>query len=151
MTMPNMPDISLDNGRTPTPQALTMMLCDSVWRDPSTGKTFIQGGFTALTAPEFPCVLSRFSAYVALTRISSAVPINLRLVLLSEDGSDPKDVSSAQANVDSRDPLAVAEGEFVFQDVVFERPGEYRLVLECDGETLLERRLVAVPGSGHRP
>ena len=147
MTMPDSPH----NGQPPTPQALTMMLCDSVWRDPSTGKTFIHGGFTALTAPEFPCAVAKFSAYVALTQIHNAVAINLRLILLSEDGSDPKDVSSAQAKVDSNDPLAVAEGEFVFQDVVFERPGEYRFVLECDGETLLERRLVAVPGGGQRP
>ena len=147
MTMSDSPH----NGHTPTPQALTMMLCDSVWRDPSTGKTFIQGGFTALTAPEFPCAVSKFSAYVALTQIRSAVEINLRLVLVSEDESDPKDVSSAQAKVDSHDPLAVAEGDFVFQDVVFERPGEYRFVLECDGEPLLERRLVAVPGGGQRP
>ena len=151
MTMPDIPDTPHDNGHTQTPQALTMMLCDSVWRDPSTGKTFIQGGFTALTAPEFPCALSKFSAYVALTQIRSTVAINLRLVLLSEDGSDPKDVSSAQAKVDSSDPLAVAEGEFLFQDVVFERPGEYRIVLECDGEPLLERRLVATPSVGQRP
>ncbi len=147
MTMSDSPH----NGHTSKPQALTMMLCDSVWRDPSTGKTFIQGGFTALTAPEFPCVVSKFSAYVALTQIRSTVEINLRLILVSEDESDPKDVSSAQAKVDSHDPRAVAEGDFVFQDVVFERPGEYRFVLECDGELLLERRLVAVPGGGQRP
>ena len=39
---------------------------------------------------------------------------------------------SAQAKVDSNDPLAVAEGKFLFQDVVFKRPGEYRFVLDCD-------------------
>ena len=139
------------NGEPAKPQVLSMMLCDAVWRDPSTGKTFIQGGFTALTAPEFPCAVAKFSAYVALTQIHNAVAINLRLILLSEDGSDPRDVSSAQANVDSRDPLAVAEGEFLFQDVVFERPGEYRFVLECDGDTLLERRLVAIPKGVRQP
>ena len=128
-----------------------MMLCDAVWRDPSTGKTFIQGGFTALTAPEFPCALAKFSAYIAMTQISGAVPINLRLVLLDEEGSGTQDISSAQAKVDSNDPRAVAEGEFVFQDVVFEHPGEYRLLLECDGDHLLERRLVAIPKSVHRP
>ena len=128
-----------------------MMLCDAVWRDPSTGKTFIQGGFTALTAPEFPCALAKFSAYIAMTQISGAVPINLRLVLLDEEGSGTQDISSAQAKVDSHDPLAVAEGEFLFQDVVFERPGEYRFVLECDGDTLLERRLVAIPRGVQQP
>ena len=50
------------NGEPAKPQVLSMMLCDAVWRDPSTGKTLIQGGFTALTAPEFPCVLATFSA-----------------------------------------------------------------------------------------
>ena len=139
------------NGESAKPQVLSMMLCDAVWRDPSTGKTFIQGAFTALTAPEFPCALAKFSAYVAMTQISGAVPINLRLVFVDEDGSDPKDISSAQAKVDSNDPLAVAEGEFLFQDVVFERPGEYRFVLECDGDTLLERRLVAIPKGVSQP
>jgi len=128
-----------------------MMLCDAVWRDPSTGKTFIQGGFTALTAPTFPCALPKFSAYIAMTQISGAVPINLRLVYVDEEGSGLQDISSAQAKVDSHDPLAVAEGEFIFQDVVFERPGEYRLVLECDGDTLLERRLVAIPRGERQP
>ena len=120
-----------DNGDTKTrPQALTMMLCDAVWRDPSTGKTFIQGGFTAITAPEFPCAIKKFSAYVALTQISGPVPINLRLIFVDEEGSDTKDITTAQAKVDSYDPLAVAEGEFLFQDVIFEKPGEYRLILE---------------------
>lgn len=136
---------STHNGESTKPQVLSMMLCDAVWRDPSTGKTFIQGGFTALTAPEFPCVLPKFSAYVAMTQISGAVPINIRLVFVDEEESDPKDISSAQAKVNSNDPLAVAEGEFLFHDIVFDRPGEYRFVLECNGETLLERRLVATP------
>lgn len=145
-----MSDTQLNGGKT-KPQALTMMLCDAVWRDPFTGKTFIQGGFTALTAQEFPCAVEKFSAYVALTQISGAVPINLRLVFVDDEGSGAKDISSAQAKVDSYDPLAVAEGEFVFQDVVFERPGEYRFVLECDGDPLLERRLVAIPKGVRQP
>ena len=142
---------STHNGASDKPQVLSMMLCDAVWRDPSTGKTFIQGGFTALTAPEFPCALAKFSAYIAMTQISGAVPINLRLVFVDDDGTDPKDISSAQAKVDSHDPLAVAEGEFLFHDVVFDRPGEYRFVLECDGNTLLERRLVAIPRGVPQP
>ena len=136
---------STHNGESAKPQVLSMMLCDAVWRDPSTGKTFIQGGFTAITAPQFPCAVAKFSAYIAMTQISGSVPINLRLIFVDDDGSDSKDISSAQAKVDSHDPLAVAEGEFLFHDIVFERPGEYRFVLECDGETLLERRLVATP------
>ena len=136
---------STHNGESTKPQVLSMMLCDAVWRDPSTGKTFIQGGFTAITAPQFPCAVAKFSAYIAMTQISGSVPINLRLIFVDDDASEPKDISSAQAKVDSHDPLAVAEGEFLFQDVVFEQPGEYRLVLECDGDTLLERRLVAIP------
>jgi hypothetical protein len=136
---------STHNGESAKPQVLSMMLCDAVWRDPSTGKTFIQGGFTAITAPQFPCAVAKFSAYIAMTQISGSVPINLRLIFVDDDGSEPKDISSAQAKVDSHDPLAVAEGEFLFHDIVFERPGEYRFVLECDGETLLERRLVATP------
>ncbi len=142
---------STHNGEPTKPQVLSMMLCDAVWRDPSTGKTFIQGGFTALTAPAFPCAVAKFSAYIAMTQISGAVPINLRLVYVDEEGSGLQDISSAQAKVDSHDPLAVAEGEFIFQDVVFERPGEYRLVLECDGDTLLERRLVAIPRGERQP
>ena len=133
------------------PKALSMMLCDAVWRDPSTGKTFIQGGFTAVTAREFPCSIPRFCAYIALTEICGEIPIKIRLVHLDGDDTDPKEISSAQAKVNSDDPLAVAEGECVFQDVVLEKPGEYRLVLECDGEPLLERRLVAIPTGDQQP
>ncbi len=146
-----MSEIQHDDVKNLKPQALTMMLCDAVWRDPSTGKTFIQGGFTALTAPEFPCAVEKFSAYVAMTQISGSTPINLRLIFVDEEGSDPKDISTAQVKVDSHDPLAVAEGEFLFQDVVFEQPGEYRFVLECGGDTLLERRLVAIPKGVRQP
>jgi hypothetical protein len=32
-----------------------------------------------------------------------------------------------------------------------ERPGEYRLILECNGETLLERRLIALPDGNMHP
>ena len=145
-----MPESEHD-GPSGRPQALAMMLCDAVWRDPSTGKTFIQGGFTAVSAREFPCVLSRFSAYIALTDLVGAVPIRIRLVYLDGNGAPPQEVNSAQAKVDSGDRLAVAEGECLFQDVVFERPGEYRLILECDGEPVLERRLMAMPAGAHRP
>ena len=142
---------STHNGESAKPQVLSMMLCDAVWRDPSTGKTFIQGGFTAITAPAFPCAVAKFSAYIAMTQISGAVPINLRLVFVDDATTEPKDISSAQAKVDSHNPLAVAEGEFLFHDVVFDRPGEYRFILECEGNTLLERRLVAIPRSVPQP
>jgi hypothetical protein len=142
---------SSHNGAPGKPQVLSMMLCDAVWRDPSTGKTFIQGGFTAISAPQFPCAVAKFSAYIAMTQISGAVPINLRLVFVDDATTEPKDISSAQAKVDSHDPLAVAEGEFLFHDVVFDRPGEYRFILECEGNTLLERRLVAIPRGVPQP
>ena len=136
---------SAKKGPVTKPKPLTMMLCDAVWRDPSTGKTFIQGGFTAVSAREFPCGIPKFSAYIALTEINGVVPIKIRLVHVDGYESGPKEISAAQAKVSSDNPLAVAEGEIIFQDVVFERPGEYRLVLECDGDTLLERRLIALP------
>lgn len=62
------------------PYALALVVCDAIWRDPSTGKRTILGCFSAILADEFPATHPGMAVYAAITDGHGTVPIALRLV-----------------------------------------------------------------------
>jgi hypothetical protein len=63
---------------------LAVVLCGQAWQDPSTGKWFILGTFTRLSARSFPATVPSIVVYTALTGGQGEVA--LRLVLRDADG-----------------------------------------------------------------
>ena len=121
------------------PYPLAMVICDAVWRDPSTGKHTLLGCFNGIAASAFPTVHPQLSVFVAITEGYGKVAMALRLV----DGVEvSRSLSEANIELDFADPMAIAEIAVQFQKLQFERPGTYRLQLVTAGNLLMERRIV---------
>jgi hypothetical protein len=131
------------------PLAQTMIVCDAVHRDPSTGKFFLMGTFSTIFTRQMPCRHRRLCLFLALTECRGKTPIRVALVRVDPTGGADQVITQTTAEVDSPDPLAVHELIMQIKEITFPEPGEYRFQLESAGELLLEKRLVVVyqPGS----
>jgi hypothetical protein len=123
------------------------IVCDFVWRDPSTGKSTIIGCFSSIGAPAFPATHPLLCVYAAITDGHGTVPIVLQLVDVDEKNPP---LFEFKADLPFPDPRAVAEFNFVAANVVFPTPGEYRLQLFSGSHYLMERRIVLVDTGGKK-
>ena len=125
-----------------SPLAQTIIVCDAVHRDPSTGKFTLLGTFSTLVARKFPCRHGQFCVFIALTECRGRVPLAVKLIRIDPEGGEDQTVTEVSGELTSPDPLRVHEVVMQLRDVTFEHPGEYRFQLESSGELLLEKRLV---------
>lgn len=123
------------------PIGQAMIICDAVWRDPATGKTFILGAFANIATINLPAVLKSVCVYVAITDCHGETPLNLNLVYVNPETMEDEEVGRWEQTLTIPDPLIVAEGQFVLQGLEFPHGGEYRFQLESGGEPILERRI----------
>ena len=121
------------------PHVLAMIVCDQVIIDIHTGKQSIIGSFAVVNAASFPANYPQMAVYVALTDGRGVTPLTLRLVDVDE-GQEP--VVERKLNIQFRDPRQICEMHSVFHNLVFRVPGEYRFQILCEGELLMERRLL---------
>jgi hypothetical protein len=121
------------------PFALSMLICDAVHVDPTSGKITIIGCFGAISASRFPAVHPSMTIFAELTDGRGKVPLLLRVIDVDEDRTP---VVEAQFEVDIPDPLAVQVVVWPLQGLTFPEPGEYRVQLFSGSEHLLERRLL---------
>jgi len=125
----------------PAPYPLAMVVCDTVWRDPYTGKFTIIGTFSAIGGESFPLIHPIFSVYIALTDGHGKVPILLELVDVNEESDS---IFSFQQEFEFQDPRIVCEIVFAHANVLIPKAGEYRLKLFASNEFILERRILAL-------
>lgn len=129
-----------------TPYALSMIVCDGLWRDPYTGKFTLIGLFSTIGSSEFPMSQPVLSMYVALTDGQGTMPVKIELVDVDEERVP---IFSDESDMQFVDPCAVMEIAFQKTNVVFPAPGEYRLKLFVNNEFIIERRIfVAGPQAG---
>src|SRR5437868_2750361 len=110
--------------RIPPPYALSIGICDLIYRDRGTGKRFILGCFSALHAIEFPAIHPNLGIYLDLTNGRGQVHIRVRVVDTDEE-RDP--IWTADADIDFPDPRMIAELDFNIGGLTFAAPGEYRV------------------------
>lgn len=126
-------------GMVPAPYPLAMIVCDGIWRDPSTGKRTILGCFSTVRSAQFPVVHPAMAVYVALTEVRGLVP--LRLVLVGPAG-DAHPLVEAETAADFSDPMTIVEIDFHLTAVQFDQPGEYRFELYAGSQPVMARRFV---------
>jgi len=119
------------------PLVLALVVCDGVWRDPSSGKHSLMGVFSGLGAATFPAQHPGMGVYVALTECYGT--IDLKIVVVDDAGTNT--LTEAKVEVRFADPLQVVELSIQIQTIVFPVPGVYRIQLIADTSILLERRL----------
>lgn len=123
-----------------SPYVLALVLCDAVHRDPVTGKNSLLGTFSTVTARAFPATHAAMCAYVALTDGAGRQQVELRVAPAARADAP---VAAASFDLECDDPRMTFEVVVRLSDVVFPAAGEYRVVLACGEEVLLERRLIA--------
>jgi hypothetical protein len=130
--------------REPTgivPYALALVVCDLIWRDPSTHKPTILGCFSAITAAAFPAKHPLMCVFAAMTDGHGKVPIALRLTDVDEERLP---IFELEGEAVFTDPRMVVEIDFAAANLVFPTPGEYRLQLRSGSNLIVERRILVL-------
>jgi hypothetical protein len=122
------------------PTYLGMVICDNVLQDPENKKYYLMGTATVTFAPSFPVRQQKLCVYAALTDLRGKTQLRLRLVYVDSKSNEDKEVMAIAGEVDSRDPLAVAELVISLHNLVFPQQGEYRFQLWNQDALLGERR-----------
>lgn len=125
------------------PTYLGMVICDNVLQDPENKKYYLMGTATVTFAPSFPVRQQKLCVYAALTDLRGKTQLRLRLVYVDSRSNEDKEVMAIAGEVESRDPLAVAELVISLHNLVFPQQGEYRFQL-WNGDTLLGERRYTV-------
>src|ERR1700686_521974 len=102
------------------PDVLAMVLADVVPRDTVSGKNYIKGTYSVISANEFPVRYPSIVVYVAITNGHGKTELEMRLGPVDKD-REPVFVSKMV--VDFPDPLAVIEAIFGHVQAVFPEPG----------------------------
>jgi hypothetical protein len=111
----------------PKPLVLAINICDTVIRDELTHKVSLIGLFSIIQAVSFPCTHPLMCIYVALTGGHSSRELEIRLVRNEDD----QPIISMSGPVEFTNPLQVHELNFIWQNVMFERPGDYTVEVCC--------------------
>ena len=128
-----------ERGKVPPPYPIAMVVCDSIHRDPGTGKAFILGCFSVIHAKQFPATHQKMGLYVSITNGRGDVPVRVALVDADEE-REP--ILSLEQVVEFDDPRLVAELTFEMHGVTFPEPGEYRFQLFALDEFIMEQRIL---------
>ena len=124
------------------PYPLSLILCDTVYTEPQTGKKALIGLFSVLYTAGFPVCHPGFCVYLAFSDCEGTVRLKLRIVDADEE-RDP--IVEVVHDFQIADRLAVMEMVWTAGAIVFPAAGEYRIQTFADDEPLLERRFIVAP------
>jgi hypothetical protein len=124
------------------PEVLALLIADHVHWDDSSGKCFILGTRSSISAATFPCNRSGLAVYAAMTDGRGETALKIRLVDVDEV-REP--VMEFETTLNFLDPTEDVEVAFLLTELVFPEPGDYRLQLYGAGQLLRERRFLVIP------
>lgn len=131
----------------PTPEVLSLIVCDQIITDRLTGKQSLIGMFSKVHAPRFPASHPQLSVFCAMTDGHGKTELTIRIV----DGNEARAaIVEGKGYVNFASPRAIAHLSLQFHGLTFPQPGEYRVQIWCQGELLREARLELVPVSVRR-
>lgn len=131
-----------------TPVVLSMLACDHIWRDPSSGKWDLLGVFEWLHAPRAPLTEVALEVYAQLTNLHGAYLFQLAVVRAQDEQELARYALGARVNAD--DPLRRLQLGFCLTRLTLPGFGKYLLRLLHDGQALHDLVLWALP-EGDRP
>lgn len=129
----------------PAPVCLAMVVCDSFYKDPFTGKHTLIGTFSGLMGTEFPLTHPHITINVALTDGHGRSVLRLEMVDVDEEREA---VFNFDGTVTFAHPRDVVKICFKTPAVSVPEAGEYRLRLFADGEFIMERTILATLPEG---
>ncbi len=114
------------------PQLLCWMMCDGVHIDPSTGKHYIMGTFSNIRVRKFPARHPRMVWFLTLSDVS--VGQHFLKISLGIPTEAPKVI--VQRPFESKSPIHRINLINDIQNLGFEKPGDYSVVIEIDDDPL---------------
>ena len=125
----------------PTPDVISLLVCDQIITDRVTGKQSLIGLFCTIHSFRFPAVHPQLAVFCSLTDGHGKTPLTIRIVD-SNEARPP--LVEGKGMVHFNDPRAIANLALQFHGLRFPQPGEYRIQLYCHGELLREARLLVI-------
>jgi len=123
------------------PMVLSMVLCDSVWQDPTTGKYFLLGLLEYVGADAFPAIYPGLTVFAELTDAQGEVEVMVELLQVLPSGN--RTIRTDRGKVQFPDKTTTIGVSFSLADTTLPEAGEYWLELSAGGDHLAARRLVA--------
>jgi len=120
----------------PMPSVLSINICDSIIRDEFTKKVSLIGLFNTIRASSFPCTHPQLHVYVALTNGHGKYKTEIRFLNLEEG----KLVAGMVGPLEFQNPLHVIEVNLCWQQLRFEKAGDYVVEVLCDGSQIGTRK-----------
>lgn len=127
-----------------TPRCPALVLCDSVWRDPISGRVTLVGVLQAFEVDSFPANTPPFSVWLQVTDGNGRLAIQLVLQYLPTDSLDAETIVAVSLSLNFDDPNAVREHVSRFEaGIALKSEGRYRMLLTADDTTIQLRDFVA--------
>ncbi len=135
---------------TANPEQLTcvsMIVCDSVFRDERSKKLVIIGTFNRIIAAKVPCIHPKMVVLFSVTNGNGVYNVSVRIVH-ERTGHEVINIAGPM-KID--DPLAIADINVELQGVVFPQDGKYWVELKADGVILQARPLLVMVAPAQHP
>ena len=126
--------------KKPNPTVLSINICDAVIRDETTKKITLVGLFNTVQTSSFPATHPLLHVYVALT--NGHGKYNTEVRFLRVDDNTP--IVAMAGELEFNNPLQVAELNLRWQNLPFERGGQYSVEVFCDGACIGSRKFRVV-------
>jgi hypothetical protein len=131
-----------------TPVVLSMLACDHIWRDPSTGKWSLLGVFEWLHAEGEPLKGVALEVYVQLTNLHGAYDFELAVLRAQDDRELAR--YALGGRIHAHDPLRRMQVGFAVSQLKLPCFGKYVMRLLSDGRPLGDLVIWALP-EGEEP
>ncbi len=123
------------------PTCISLILCDTIYRDETTKKLIIVGTFNRVTAPALPTVVPKLTFLFTLTNLNGDYELRLRI----EHEKSGQAVAQVRGRLSVTDPLGTVDGHLELNNVQFKDGGKHWIILEADGAILSQRPFWIVP------
>jgi hypothetical protein len=119
----------------PTPIVLSINICDNIIRDEATKKVSLIGLFSTIRANIFPCNHPQMHVYIALTNGHGKYKSEIRFLDVER-----KPIVSMVGEMNFQNPLQIVELNMCWQQLRFDKQGEYTVEVLFDGEIIQTRK-----------
>ncbi len=118
------------------PTGISLVICDSIYTDASTGKTALVGVFSNISAARFPATHRRCYAFASVTSVRKGNRLTLRIVNSESD----EEVANVETPVpENVTPLTICDFSIGLNNLKFPAAGKYHVELMADGVILVQR------------
>ena len=122
------------------PTVLSINICDTIIRDEATKKVSLIGLFSIIRANSFPCIHPLMHIYIALTNGHGRCRTEVRFARLD----DNKPIAGMVGELQFQNPLQVVEINLCWQQLTFDKPGEYAVEVLCEGMVASSRKFIVM-------